>query len=86
MGHSQQTGQSESQWERPCFPADGMGPVCLESSDKIGLYEMWLVWPGARLGGGSDGGKILDSVLRDFRRGLGGIGESSGWVTGPWTE
>lgn len=47
---------------------------------------MWLVWPGARLGGGSDGGRILDSVLRDFRRGLGGIGESSGWVTGPWTE
>lgn len=52
---------------------------------RTGFCEMWLEGPEARSCGGSDGVRILDSVLRDFRRCLRGVGESSGWVTWPWT-
>lgn len=53
---------------------------------RTGLCEVWLVGPGARSCGGSEGVRTLESVLRDFRRGLGDGGESSGWVTWPWTD
>lgn len=49
-----------------------------EAGTRTGLWEVWLVGPGARSCGGTDGVRILDSLLRDFRKGLRDGGECSG--------